>query len=163
MTPELSRPVRIERIGPSGLNVEVVATAEECAALAVRLRLPAVIALTCRFNLLRAPGNTVLANGSLDARVMQTCVVSLDDFEAVIVETFAVSFVPEGSEAEDVTPEGLDEIPYDGVNVDLGEAAAEQLALALDPYPRKPDAELPEETAMPEPNAFTALARMRRH
>ena len=35
----------------------------------------------------------------------------------------------------------LDVAFYDGASVDLGEAVAETLALALDPYPRAPDAE----------------------
>ena len=34
-------------------------------------------------------------------------------------------------------------MPYGGDSIDLGAALAEQLALALDPYPRKPGAKLP--------------------
>ena len=35
----------------------------------------------------------------------------------------------------------LDEIDYEGSAVDLGEAAAQTLALALDPFPRSPTAD----------------------
>ena len=34
-----------------------------------------------------------------------------------------------------------------GATIDLGEATVEQLALALDPFPRKPGIALPEEAA----------------
>ena len=32
--------------------------------------------------------------------------------------------------------------PFDGDAIDIGEAVAQQLALALDPYPRAPEARL---------------------
>jgi hypothetical protein len=43
--------------------------------------------------------------------------------------------------------------------LDLGEAVAEQLALALDPYPRVPGAELPEIESDPQERPFAALRR----
>ena len=76
--------------------------------------------------------------------VVRTCVVSLDDFETTLEEDFRVRFVPAGTETDNPDPEAEDEIPFAGTVIDLGEAAAEQLALSLDPYPRKPGAELPE-------------------
>ena len=51
MTPELHRPIAIERVGSAGLDVMVEAGAAECAAVAQRMNLPAVLALTCRFHL----------------------------------------------------------------------------------------------------------------
>ena len=36
------------------------------------------------------------------------------------------------------TPTPIDEIPYEGDRIDLGEATVEQLALGLDPFPRRP-------------------------
>ena len=121
----------------------VEATQEERAALAARMGLEAVLALSCQFSLrrMRLHGGEVAAvhaQAALRARVTQTCVVSLEPFEAEVAEDFTVRFVPEGSEREDVDIEDEDEIPYAGIAIDLGEAAAEQLALALDPFPRKP-------------------------
>ena len=43
MSPELHRPIAIDRIGAAGLDVLVEATAAECAALAQRMKLPAVL------------------------------------------------------------------------------------------------------------------------
>ncbi|MEO5866096.1 MAG: DUF177 domain-containing protein, partial [Sphingomonas sp.] len=36
--------------------------------------------------------------------------------------------------------DALDTVPHDGSAIDLGEVAAETMALALDPYPRAPGA-----------------------
>jgi uncharacterized metal-binding protein YceD (DUF177 family) len=161
MTPELHRPVPLARIGSGGFDVLIEANATECSALADRMQIPAVHALTCRFHLHREGDRVVVAHGHLHARVVQTCIVSLDDFEAVVEEAFRVRFVPAGEESDDPDPESDDEIPYEGDALDLGEAAAEQLGLALDPFPRMSDAELPEVDAEPDPNPFAVLAALR--
>jgi hypothetical protein len=162
MSSELRRPIAVERVGPAGLDVIVEASAAECAALALRMNLPAILALTCGFHLERETADTLLAYGNLVARVVQTCVVSLEDFTATIEECFAVRCVPEGAESDDADPEALDEIPYADGTLDLGEAAAEQLALALDPYPRAPDAVLPDMADESQGLPFNALAALRR-
>ncbi len=164
MTVELHRPVPLERIGPVGLTVTVEATPGECQALTTRLAIPAVANLLCRFALHRADGSTIEADALLQARVTRTCVVSLEDFETEIVEAFTLRFVPAGSETDDPDPESPDEIPYVGDKIDLGDAAAEQLALALDPFPRAENATLPETPAEGDGdlNPFSALASMRR-
>nr|WP_294545364.1 DUF177 domain-containing protein [uncultured Rhodopila sp.] len=162
MTPEFHRPVSLDRIGAHGLDMTVEATAAECAALAERMKLPAVLAVSCTFHLFREGRDRVLARGHLKARVTQICVVSVDEFDADVEEVFQVRFVPSGEESEDVDPESDDEIPYEGNLVDLGEAAAEQLGLALDPYPRKPGAALTEPDAEAKPYPFAALSGLRR-
>jgi len=161
MKAELHRPMPVDRIAPAGLEYLVEATEEECAALAERMQVPSVLALTCRFHLRREGEAVIAADGHLQARVVQTCIVSVEDFETSVDERFRVRFVPAGEEAEEVDPEADDEIPYEGRSLDLGEAAAEQLGLALDPYPRMPDAELPEIEGEPEPHPFSRLAALR--
>jgi uncharacterized metal-binding protein YceD (DUF177 family) len=159
--PEFHRPLSLDRIGPSGHVADVVASSAECAALAVRLLLPAVLRLSCRFRLHAHPAGRVAAAGQLKACVVRTCVITLDDFEVEIDEPFSVGFVPEGTESDDPDPESEDMIPYSGGTIDLGEAAVEQLALALDPYPRKPGAELPEVVSDAEDSPFARLAALR--
>lgn len=159
---ELHRPIPLHRIGPHGLDVTVEASDAECAALAQRMRLPAVHSLTCRFHLERDGDTRVAASGELQARVTQTCVVTLEDFDAPVEETFQVLFVPAGEESEEIELEAEDEIPYEGTSIDLGEAAAEQLGLALDPYPKMPGAELPEPEPEAEDNPFSAIAGLKR-
>lgn len=161
MIRDLHRPVPLERIGPDGFDLLVEAGPEELSALTRRMQIPAVLALSCRFHLRREGESVVVAHGHLRARVVQTCIVSMDDFEAAVEEMFRVRFVPAGDETDDPDPESDDEIPYEGRGIDLGEAAAEQLALALDPYPRMPDAELPDMEEEPEQHPFAGLAGLR--
>lgn len=162
MNPELHRPILIDRIGPDGLDIVVEATPAECAALAERMNLPAVSALSCEFHLEWENETRVVARGHLRTTVVQTCVVSLEDFEAAVDERFRVRFVPSGEEDETIDPDADDEIPYEGRVLDLGEAAAEQLGLALDPYPRMPGAELPDLEEEESTHPFAGLASLRR-
>ena len=163
MTPEFHRPVAVDRIGEAGLTRCIEADGAECAALARRFGVPALAALACRFHLTRAPEGVgiIVAEGRLAATVTRVCVVSLDEFETAVAEEFRVRFVPAGQESDEIELDGDDEVPYEGSEIDLGEAAAEQLALALDPYPRKPDAELSApEQEMPD-GPFAALRSRR--
>ena len=162
MTPEFLRPLTLDRIGPEGVEITVTAEPAERAALALRMHLPAIQSLTCRFHLRPGPAGGVHATGRLQARITQTCIVSTDDFPAEIAEDFAVRFVPTGTEEEDPDIDSPDEIPFAGTALDLGEAAAEQLALALDPYPRKPGAILDSDAAAVPENPFARLAGLRR-
>jgi hypothetical protein len=86
--------------------------------------------------------------------------VSLDAFDADIAEIFSVRFVPAGTESDDLDLDAQDEIGYEGGLLDLGEAASEQLALALDPFPRKPGAELSPDATAEGSGAFAALAKL---
>ena len=162
MMPELHRPLPIERIGAEGHAVTVTATKAECATLALRMGLPAIRSVVCEFRLRREADAAISAQGRLRARLTQTCIVSLDDFAVTVAEDFRVRFVPAGEEVDDGDPESADELGYEGVTIDLGEATAEQLGLALDPYPRKPDAALPEAEPETKPHPFAALAALRK-
>ena len=155
-TPEMQRIFPISRIG-EGLRAEVEANPAERVALSRRMRLLAIHALHCRFDLRRDVGDAIDAQGFLRARVRQTCVVSLEPFDADIAETFSVRFVPAGTESDALDLDAADEIGYEGGALDLGEATSEQLALALDPFPRKPGAELSAELPEEAHGAFAAL------
>jgi uncharacterized metal-binding protein YceD (DUF177 family) len=125
--------------------------------------LPGIRSVACDFRLRREADAAISAHGRLRARVTQTCIVSLDDFNTTVTEDFHIRFVPVGKDSDNEDPESPDELVYEGVVIDLGEATAEQLGLALDPYPRKPGAVLPEE-GEPEakPHPFAALAALRK-
>jgi uncharacterized metal-binding protein YceD (DUF177 family) len=158
-TPEFSRPLALDRVGPAMLAIDVTATEAECSALAGRLGVPELHALACRFRLRRVGSGRIAAEGDLRARLVRECVLSLDLFETEQTEAFRVIFVPAGTEDDDPDPESDDEIPYEGAAIDLGETAAEQLALVLDPYPHKPGAALPPDAQEPLDSPFAALAR----
>lgn len=162
MSPELHRLLAVDRLGPDGLDLTVEASAAECAALAERMQVPAVLALSCHYHLVRPVAGCITAHGRLHGRVVRTSVVSLEDFETAVEEDFTVRFVPAGEESDQIDPESDDEIPFRAGMLDLGEATAEQLGLALDPYPRRPGEELPDSDPGLATSPFAALAT-RRH
>lgn len=142
--PELVHPVAVDRIGERS-TVEIVrAPPDRLAPIARRLQIPAVLSLEVRFELRRTHGRIIAADGVLSASVTRDCVVTLEPFEQRIEERFEVEFVPaeQLGEAEGEDPEAPDRIGYEGGALDLGEAAIEQLALSLDPFPRRPEADL---------------------
>ena len=162
MTPEFSRQLRVDGLPPGGVRHRVEANKSECAALATRLQIPSIESLSCDYRLLPVAGGRVAASARLSARLTRVCVVSLDEFPAAVEDLFDIIFVPAELVREDEDPDAPDEIPFDGGTVDLGEATAEQLALALEPYPRKPGAELPASSNDAAGSPFAALAQRRR-
>ena len=154
----------LDRIGARGAEVEVTATEAELLAIAGRLAIPGVTALSCRYALVRRTDDPALveATGDLLASVVQVCVVTLEPFETPLRERFRLRFVPAGRPLSDADPDSDDEITYSGVAIDLGEATVEQLALSLDPFPRRPDAVLPDFGEDEPQGGFAALAALRR-
>ena len=143
MTPEFSRPVRIDTLGEGGRMIAVEADPAERAALATRFGLLSVDRLSADAKV-RREGDIVFAEGRLEAAVVQACVASGDPVPASIDELFSLKFVPEadGAEAElELDVEDVDTIDYSGSAIDIGEAVAETLALSLDPFPRSPVAD----------------------
>ncbi|HQT65001.1 MAG: hypothetical protein B7Z75_09760 [Acidocella sp. 20-57-95] len=149
MSQIFSRRMKLGGIGTNKVTRTITATSEECAALAALFGLPAIAALAGEFTVSHERAGVLAADLKLTARVTQECVVTLELFETTITEAAQLRFVPEsklgaGDVLDAETLEGPDEIPYAGEAIDLGAVLAEQLALALDPYPRKPGAALPE-------------------
>jgi uncharacterized metal-binding protein YceD (DUF177 family) len=142
--PEFSRPRRLDTIGQGEATVEIEADEGERAALARRFDLLGVERLAADYTLRRDAAG-VVATGHLTATVTQACIATGDPVPGKIQEEFALRFVAESTESsgddEVELDEGeLDTVFYTGGAIDLGEAAAETLALALDPYPRSPAA-----------------------
>lgn len=82
----------------------------------------------------------VTAKGRLRATLAQACVATGEPVAARIDEAFEVRFVEDklpDEEAEiELSADDLDVMPIEDGMIDLGEAIAQTLALALDPYPR---------------------------
>ena len=140
--PEFSRLERIDTIGEGEREVRVAATDEERAALSVRFGLKSIERLEGVFRLRRDAAG-VVARGQVRADLVQACVVTDEPMSVAIDEPVALRFVagdePKGEEVE-LSEDALDTMTFDGAAVDLGEAAAETMALALDPFPRGPNA-----------------------
>jgi uncharacterized metal-binding protein YceD (DUF177 family) len=161
MTPEFSRVLGFARLPEQGREERLRATPAECAALARRFGIPAIHRLEAVVRLRPEPGGSVAVGGHLSAEVVQDCVVTLEPVAQAVEEAVSLRILPAGQEPSD-DPEAPDEIEAVGDTVDMGEALAEQLALALDPYPRAPGAELPPEASDGQGGPFAALAALRR-
>ena len=171
---EFSRPLALDRISSTQHREEISATEKERAALAQRFDLVSLDSFTASFSLKRVRKDLVRVKGRVSADLVQACVVTLDPVPARIDERFEVDFLEgaapavadveldaEAAEAPEPAPDGW---------IDLGELAAEQLGLALDPYPRKPDAEVPAEwkaepaaepATVDRPNPFAVLEKLK--
>jgi uncharacterized metal-binding protein YceD (DUF177 family) len=153
---EIERIVDLDRMGPGGAAVEVTASDSERAALAKRFGFLALPAFSARVTVDRRPGDQVVVEGRLRGRVVQACVLTLDPVSQDLDETFRVVFKrgfadehdPESGEAVlSAQPDAPE--PLSGNLLDVGEIVAEQLSLAVDPYPRRPGARL--EDVLPKP------------
>ncbi len=172
-TPEFSRLVDVSRIPAEGLQEIIAADAVECERLAARLGVERVLALTATFSLTPWRHGGVRVKGRFEARLEQLCVVSLDPFITTASEEverlFAGDSEPGWSgQVRHVEPLEGDEpdLVHDG-EVDLGELTAEELVLAIDPYPRKPGAvfagngeNLPDAPQAASQNPFRILEKL---
>jgi uncharacterized metal-binding protein YceD (DUF177 family) len=140
--PEWSHRIPLERIGSDTVQHNLIAGEAERVALAKRFGLIAIDRLNARFDLHR-DANDPIATGRISADVTQACIATGEPVAQTINAPTAIRFVDLGViDAEDLElePSDHDEMEHDGQAVDLGEAAAQTLALALDPYPRSPAA-----------------------
>lgn len=139
------------------------------AAIAARLGLVALdrFAVTAE---LRSVAGGIAAAGEIDARLVQSCAATDLPVPATIREGFDLRFMRDadpagGDEEVEISGADLDILPLEGDRIDLGEAAVQTLSLALDPFPRHPDADriLAEKGVLNEEQAgpFAALAKLR--
>lgn len=138
---ELSRPIDLRQIIDKPVVIE--ATEAERKALARRFALVRIDRLEADVRL-DADGEVVNAKGRLRAAIVQSCAISGDDLPVAIDEPLTLRFVPAKPVAEaeiELDERELDEIPFEGHSFDLGEAVAQSLALAIDPYAVGPNAE----------------------
>lgn len=171
ITPEFSHPFRVDKIKPGGSHEKGQANADERAKLAERLGINAVEDLKFACDLKPWKKGGAAVDCKIMAKISQTCVVSLDEFESELELSVSRYFThrPASSGSEEVLDlEALDDdIPDQIVDgeIDLGELVSEELALSLDLHPRKPGAVFAdhmESTPAPQgkserPNPFEAL------
>lgn len=165
---EFSRPVKLDTIGDRPRDLAVEANEAERAALTARFGLAALDSLSgdVRFHKTAAG---IRAGGTIRAKVAQPCIATREPVPQTIEERFDLLFVPAATESgEDeieLSAADCDIVEHDGQAIDLGEALAQTLSLALDPFPRAPgaDAALREAGVMKEEEAgaFGALAGLK--
>lgn len=167
MTPEFSRQYDVRHLPDRALAL--TADEGERTALAERFGLIAIDRLEAEARLTR-DGETIFAEGRFEAELVQTCAVSGEPLATRLAEPFTVRFVRAGPEPADeeveLSTEDLDEVTYEGMQVDLGEAVAQSLSLAIDPYATGPEADTVRREAglgdQPANGAFAALAALKK-
>jgi uncharacterized metal-binding protein YceD (DUF177 family) len=166
------RLIAVSKVGEGGLVQKIAAAAGDLARIASYLDLADVRALSAELTLTRWRAKGIRMRGKLKADVTQTCVVTLDPLPAHIDAEFERRFLPvesspkEHADTHDVFVDLEGEDPPEPLDreLDLGEILVEELALALDPYPRKPDVEFrpePGSDIAPPKSPFAVLSKLK--
>ncbi|MPT48498.1 MAG: DUF177 domain-containing protein [Sphingobium sp.] len=173
-TPEFSYIIRRDTMGRTEWPVRISAAPDERAALAKRFGFAALDELRAEFSV-EAEGDVLMATGQIYARLAQPCIATGEPVPEEVSEDFNIRFVPEEKAEQDATADTpveieldadeCDTLSYTDGRIDMGEAIAETLALAINPYPRSPQADnyLRESGVLTEEQAgpFAALAALK--
>lgn len=156
-TSPISFPVDVRRLPQKGFPLVIEPDASTRDRLAAAHGLLAVGSFRAELLVKTWKRGGISLTGRVEARIVQECVVTLEPLETSIDEEIDTLFVPEGSalsretieEGELVLSADGPDLPetFDGATIDVGAVAEEIFALAIDPYPRKPGAELARENA----------------
>lgn len=135
--PEFSRLVEIPRSIGREMRHRIVSDPGERDALAKRFSLLALDRFEADVTLNLLAGGMVRLEASFVAAVVQECVVTLEPVPSVVEERFSLLYGHEPGACEIVLDGAAETVePLDGNRIDIGEAVAQQLSLALDPFPR---------------------------
>ena len=172
----LSRPYLADSVRDGGDFIKISATLGECAGLAKLLGLVSIASLDAELKVTKNGRTGIRVAGELRAKITQTCVVSLEPFEADCVEPVNIRFAPEAESAKAHAKAAAElkaaieagasliegEDPPDPIVkgiIDLGAVTGEFLGLGLDSYPRRPDVKfVPPEMEPAEPARVSPFA-----
>jgi uncharacterized metal-binding protein YceD (DUF177 family) len=144
---ESSRLINVEGLGRDPVKINIRATKEECKSLADDLDIIGLSDVMVSGLVRRQQkSDRIEVLATLKAQAVQACVVSLDPVSQAIDVEFTVYYT---FNKEDVVSEeidyvvGMDEEDLPelivGGRINVMDIIAEQIVLALDPYPRKED------------------------
>ncbi len=152
--PEFTRSVAIAGLG-QGKTLTLSPTEKERAGLITRFDLESLSLFEATVTVRPSLGDArrkdwVQATGKLKAEYTQRCVITLQPVPQKLELDLNLTFAPIDAVAEDqigseivIDPyEADDPDPIENGKIDLGEAIAQQFAVALDPYPKAPGAEI---------------------
>ena len=160
MNPEhrlpFSEVVRVNELG-AGLERHLVPDADAMKRIVKALDLASLSAFEADLKITPAHVGWTLS-GRITATLEQVCGITLEPLPVQVDERFSVDLVEAAEPEADEIEIGIDDESPDVIEdgrIDLGQYAVEQLALQLDPFPRKPGAEFvqPEEPAEISPFA----------
>lgn len=148
----LSFPVQVKRLPQKGLTIKIEADSKERDALRDFHELEDVKSFKADLQIIPWKKDGIRIRGTVKADIVQSCVVTLEPIDAKIDAEIDSLFVPQDSRLARlpldengeliISAEGPD-IPetFSGDSLDAGAIAEEFFELAIDPYPRKPEAE----------------------
>src|SRR3954467_2411473 len=162
-------PIAVAQIPETGLHRDIEADQAIRNAVADVGGVREVLSVQASFDVTPQRGGRFHVAGQVRGRIGQTCVVTLEEMETDIDEPIDLIFAPpdqipemaalvdESEESDEDTPDPPE--PIENGTIDLGRLATDALYLAVDPYPRKPDAvfEPLVEAPDPEDHPFAAL------
>lgn len=139
---EFSHVVKLSEIGEHSQNIHLSADETARSGLIKRFDLAALDSLEAEISL-KPEGAGILATGRFTAKLAQYCIASTDPVPALLDEPVNIRFIPEPTVRGEIELEAddCDTMFHGGQTIDLGEAIAQSLLLALDPYPRSPESE----------------------
>jgi uncharacterized metal-binding protein YceD (DUF177 family) len=161
--PEFSRLVPLARLGSEPYLQRIEASAEERRSLTERFDLSGLDRLSAQVELRRKEGGLILLEAELAAEFEQSCAVCLEPVRDALSHRFSLVYGPPRGEAPEIVLSGEEPAfePLTGDMIDIGEAVAQGLSLALPEFPRHPDASIDEFFAADPPESpFTSLARL---
>lgn len=171
MSAPIRHVVNVRNMPRRGRDEAFEADGEARERIARHLDVRAVDAFSAQAEVTRWRGDGVRVRGRVRAQLQQDCVVTLEPMVSEVDEPFDALFVPETSplapqregDAQLVVDAEGEDPPetFAGDTLDLGEVWMEFLALAVDPFPRLPDAELHAQRDEADPSPFAALAALR--
>ena len=168
MTSAWTAPLKLHEVGRGPLRVRLEPDAAERAKVAHDLGLESLPSFTAELTV-RPWLDGAEITGRFEAVVEQLCSLTLEAFEQPLKGDIAVRLVPQGSPNApgeeggdgDYDPESSD--PPDvlaGDAIDLAAYAVEQLALEIDPFPRKPGAEFDYQAPAEPESPFSVLKKL---
>jgi uncharacterized metal-binding protein YceD (DUF177 family) len=145
-SPEFSYLLPLDLLGAQARKVTLTVGEAERAALAKRFDLVSLDSLSAALVLRRVPKSPLVrVTGTFSADFVQRCVVTQEPVPAHLDEELAACFGPEEAAILEVEFDPNEEDPpepFTGDAIELGEWLAQCFAVAMDPYPRAPGAEL---------------------
>ncbi|MCF7645798.1 DUF177 domain-containing protein [Bacillus subtilis] len=180
-TAGLSYPVSVAHVPGKGITVKVEADDKERAQLAENHELLSVGSFTADFLITPWKKDGIRLRGHIEAQIVQACVATLEPIETQISEDVDTVFVPENSRLARIRLDESGEMlidaegpdmpeTFEGDRIDIGSVAEEFFELAIDPYPRKTEADYIEiiteddeegEDEVKPDSPFAGLAKLR--
>lgn len=173
-----SFPVKIGHVSTNAVTIKLEASEIERDGLAELWNIVAVEELSAEVRLSRWKRDGVRVAGYFKGQLAQKCVVSLQTIPTLIEDEFVAHFVPETSKLARLNDVQNGEIIIDvdgpdipdtfaGNMLDIAEVVAEYAAMAIDPYPRDPEAQVEQKFQQKAddddkaPSPFAALASIK--